>query len=186
MPTPPLEVGHLPGAAPPTPFERLQFLRARLYENVVAAGSGVPVDINPARVVQLLKGAEGTPFESVASAALRARWAGRHARIGCGFTGGAAPPGGPVGSRPKHGTHVAGTVGSASYGVAKNVYLRAVRVLNCAGSGTSSQVLAGMNWVTTNHISPSVANMSLGGGFSQAENDAASTMSASGVFLADR
>ena len=83
-----------------------------------------------------------------------------------------------------HGTHVAGTVGSASYGVAKNAYLRAVRVLNCAGSGTASQVLAGMNWVTTNHISPSVANMSLGGGFSQAENDAASNMSASGVFLA--
>lgn len=83
-----------------------------------------------------------------------------------------------------HGTHVAGTVGSTSYGVAKNVYLRAVRVLNCAGSGTSSQVLAGMNWVTTNHIAPAVANMSLGGGFSQAENDAATNLSASGVFLA--
>ena len=83
-----------------------------------------------------------------------------------------------------HGTHVAGTVGSATYGVAKNAYLRAVRVLNCAGSGTTSQVLAGINWVATNHISPAVANMSLGGGFSQAENDAVNNLANSGVFIA--
>ena len=75
-------------------------------------------------------------------------------------------------------------MGSATYGVAKNAYLRAVRVLNCAGSGTTSQVLAGINWVATNHISPAVANMSLGGGFSQAENDAVNNLANSGVFIA--
>lgn len=83
-----------------------------------------------------------------------------------------------------HGTHVAGTVGSATYGVAKNAYLRAVRVLDCAGSGTSSQVLAGINWVASNHIKPAVANMSLGGGFSAAENSAVNTLASNGVFIA--
>jgi subtilisin family serine protease len=83
-----------------------------------------------------------------------------------------------------HGTHVAGTVGSATYGVAKAVRLRAVRVLNCSGSGTWSQVIAGMDWVRVNHANPSVANMSLGGGFSSAVNTAANNLSNSGVFLA--
>jgi len=62
-----------------------------------------------------------------------------------------------------HGTHVAGTIGGATYGVAKNVTLHGVRVLNCAGSGSWSQVIAGIDWVAANHISPAVANMSLGG-----------------------
>ena len=83
-----------------------------------------------------------------------------------------------------HGTHVAGTVGSATYGVAKNVYLRAVRVLDCSGSGSNSGVIAGMDWVATNHISPAVANMSLGGGYSAATNTSANNLANSGVFLA--
>jgi subtilisin family serine protease len=62
-----------------------------------------------------------------------------------------------------HGTHVAGTLGGASYGVAKGVHIYAVRVLDCGGSGTFSGVVAGIDWVTQNHISPAVANMSLGG-----------------------
>ncbi|MFQ5615209.1 MAG: S8 family peptidase, partial [Anaerolineales bacterium] len=63
-----------------------------------------------------------------------------------------------------HGTHVAGTVGGTTYGVAKNVSLVAVRVLNCSGAGSYSQVIAGINWVTTNHTGGlAVANMSLGG-----------------------
>lgn len=66
-----------------------------------------------------------------------------------------------------HGTHVAGTVGGATYGVAKNVNLYAVRVLDAAGSGTTSGVIAGINWAITHHTSrPAVANMSLGGGAS--------------------
>lgn len=67
-----------------------------------------------------------------------------------------------------HGTHVAGTVGGASYGVAKGVTLHAVRVLNCSGSGTTDGVIAGVNWVTANHTDPAVANMSLGGKASSA------------------
>ncbi len=65
-----------------------------------------------------------------------------------------------------HGTHVAGTIGGATYGVAKAVRLVAVRVLDCGGSGTNSGVIAGVDWVTGNHTAgqPAVANMSLGGG----------------------
>ena len=71
-----------------------------------------------------------------------------------------------------HGTHVSGTVGGNTYGVAKGVSLVAVRVLDCSGSGTNSGVIAGVNWVATNAIKPAVANMSLGGGASQALDDA--------------
>ncbi|WP_281902369.1 S8 family peptidase [Phytohabitans aurantiacus] len=63
-----------------------------------------------------------------------------------------------------HGTHVAGTVGGTAYGVAKGVQLVAVRVLDCEGSGTTEQVVAGIDWVTANAVKPAVANMSLGGG----------------------
>lgn len=63
-----------------------------------------------------------------------------------------------------HGTHVAGTVGGATYGVAKGVQLKAVRVLDCSGSGTTAGVAAGIDWVTGNAVKPAVANMSLGGG----------------------
>ena len=83
-----------------------------------------------------------------------------------------------------HGTHVAGTVGSSTYGVAKNAYLRAVRVLNCSGSGTTSGVIAGINWVASNHIKPAVANMSLGGGFSSSQNTAVNNLANAGVFIA--
>ncbi|MDB4951907.1 MAG: peptidase and in kexin sedolisin [Gemmatimonadetes bacterium] len=83
-----------------------------------------------------------------------------------------------------HGTHVAGTVGGAKYGVAKGVQLRAVRVLNCSGSGTSAQVLAGINWVAANATKPAVANMSLGGGFSSTENSAVNTLANNGIFIA--
>jgi len=50
-----------------------------------------------------------------------------------------------------HGTHVAGTISGATHGVAKNVQLRGIRVLDCGGSGTWSGVIAGMDWVTANH-----------------------------------
>ncbi|HUF34835.1 MAG TPA: S8 family serine peptidase [Gemmatimonadales bacterium] len=80
-----------------------------------------------------------------------------------------------------HGTHVAGTVGGTVYGVAKQVSLVAVRVLNCSGSGTTSGVIAGVDWVTANHIKPAVANMSLGGGASSALDQAVSNSIAGGV-----
>jgi subtilisin family serine protease len=80
-----------------------------------------------------------------------------------------------------HGTHVAGTVGGAEYGVAKNVTLVAVRVLDCRGSGSWSGVVAGMDWVATVASGPSVANMSLGGGSSSAVNDAVGRLYDAGV-----
>lgn len=85
-----------------------------------------------------------------------------------------------------HGTHVAGTVGSATYGVAKEVTLVGVRVLDCNGSGYWSDVIAGVNWVTAQHQTgaPAVANMSLGGGFSSAVNDAVTASIADGVSYA--
>lgn len=61
-----------------------------------------------------------------------------------------------------HGTHVAGTIGGSTYGVAKNVNVVGVRVLNCSGSGSNSGVIAGINWVKNNASGPAVANMSLG------------------------
>ncbi len=83
-----------------------------------------------------------------------------------------------------HGTHVAGTVGGSKYGVAKNVLLVAVRVLNCSGSGTYSQVIAGIDWVTAHAIKPAVANMSLGGSKSTAVNNAVANSINSGVTYA--
>ncbi len=80
-----------------------------------------------------------------------------------------------------HGTHVAGTVGGDTWGVAKNVNLVAVRVLDCNGSGTLSGVIAGIDWVTNNASGPSVANMSLGGGFSSSLNTAVRNSVAAGV-----
>ncbi len=80
-----------------------------------------------------------------------------------------------------HGTHVAGTVGGSTYGVAKGVTLHPVRVLGCTGSGTNSGVIAGMDWVTANRVKPAVANMSLGGGASTAVDDAVARMTAAGV-----
>jgi serine protease len=80
-----------------------------------------------------------------------------------------------------HGTHVAGTIGSLLYGVAKNVKIFGVRVLNCSGSGTNANVIAGIEWVTNNHIKPAVANMSLGGGASQAVDDAITASIGTGV-----
>jgi len=83
-----------------------------------------------------------------------------------------------------HGTHVAGTVGGSTYGVAKGVKLFAVRVLDCAGSGSNSGVIAGVDWVTYNHRKPAVANMSLGGSASQALDDAVRTSISAGVTYA--
>ncbi len=62
-----------------------------------------------------------------------------------------------------HGTHVAGTIGGATYGVAKGVTIHAVRVLDCNGSGSTSGVISGVDWVTSNRSNPALANMSLGG-----------------------
>lgn len=81
-------------------------------------------------------------------------------RIGSGanFTG---LSGGSTTDCAGHGTHVAGTVGGTTDGVAKNVTLHSVRVLNCSGSGASSDTAAGIDWVIDNHIEPAVLNISI-------------------------
>ena len=85
-----------------------------------------------------------------------------------------------------HGTHVAGTVGGETYGVAQDVSLVAVRVLDCSGNGTDSGVIAGIDWVTGNHTAgtPAVANMSLGGGVSSALDTAVNNSINDGVTYA--
>jgi subtilisin family serine protease len=84
-----------------------------------------------------------------------------------------------------HGTHVGGTIGGSTYGVAKGVALRGVRVLNCSGSGSTSGIIAALNWIrTSNGTTPAVANMSLGGGYSSSLNSATTNLANSGVFVA--
>ncbi|MBT2481984.1 S8 family peptidase [Streptomyces sp. ISL-94] len=80
-----------------------------------------------------------------------------------------------------HGTHVAGTAAGSTYGVAKAARIIGVRVLNCDGSGTTSGVIAGVDWVTANAVKPAVANMSLGGGANTSLDNAVKKSIASGV-----
>ena len=82
-----------------------------------------------------------------------------------------------------HGTHVAGTVGGTTWGVAKQVGLTPVRVLDCRGSGTWSGVIAGIDWVANTTPRPAVANMSLGGGKSTSVNSAVAGAVAKGVTM---
>ena len=83
-----------------------------------------------------------------------------------------------------HGTHVAGTIGGNTYGIAKEATLYAVRVLDCAGSGTMSGVISGVDWVSINAIKPAVANMSLGGGASRSLDTAVSNSIKAGITYA--
>ncbi|MDX9760284.1 MAG: S8 family serine peptidase [Bacteroidota bacterium] len=80
-----------------------------------------------------------------------------------------------------HGTHVAGTVGGTTVGVAKNVNLISVRVLDRRGSGSTAGVIAGVDWVAGHNSGTAVANMSLGGGFYQPLNDAVADAVLDGV-----
>ncbi|MEV7042718.1 S8 family peptidase [Amycolatopsis sp. NPDC051061] len=80
-----------------------------------------------------------------------------------------------------HGTHVAGTIAGAEYGIAKGATIYAVRVLDNSGSGTIAGVIAGVDWVTKNHTNPAVANLSLGGGISDTLDNAVRQSINSGV-----
>jgi aqualysin 1 len=102
-------------------------------------------------------------------------------RMGAGYD--AVTSGGNANDCNGHGTHVAGTVGGTTYGVAKGVTLHAVRVLGCNGSGSNSGVIAGIDWVKNNHIKPAVANMSLGGSASTATDDAVRNAVNAGVTM---
>ncbi len=83
-----------------------------------------------------------------------------------------------------HGTHVAGTVGGATYGVAKKVQLRGVKVLNCSGDGTAEMAVAGINWVYLYRVNPAVTNISLQWKNNPALNIATTRLANSGVFVA--
>ncbi|HEU0013953.1 MAG TPA: S8 family peptidase [Longimicrobium sp.] len=80
-----------------------------------------------------------------------------------------------------HGTHVAGTVGSTTYGVAKGVTLIGVRVFGCGNTGSNSTIVAGINWVAANAVKPAVANMSLGGPASSTTDAAVNGLINAGV-----
>jgi transglutaminase-like putative cysteine protease len=86
VPPPPPAVAQLLAQAPTdNAFDRLQYVRNVYYRNVIAASSGQPVNVPPARVADLLSGRPGTPFEIVAGEVLLARWAGVPARMGYGY-----------------------------------------------------------------------------------------------------
>jgi len=82
-----------------------------------------------------------------------------------------------------HGTHCAGTVGGKQFGVAKAVTLHAVKVLGDNGSGSTMGITSSMDWVAKNAMRPAIASMSLGGGFSQALNDALDSIVEAGIIV---
>jgi subtilisin family serine protease len=83
-----------------------------------------------------------------------------------------------------HGTHVSGTIGGSTYGVAKSALLRGVRVFGCGNTTSTSNIIAGVNWVVSNHINPAVANMSVGGPASASMDTAVQNLINSGVTVA--
>jgi subtilisin family serine protease len=96
----------------------------------------------------------------------------------------AVDPGTPADDEQGHGTHVAGTVAGATFGVAKKAKVVAVRVLDASGSGTTAQVVAGIDWVTRHAVKPAVANMSLGGAVNPALDTAVRNSIAKGITYA--
>jgi subtilisin family serine protease len=102
-------------------------------------------------------------------------------RVSAGFT--AVSDGRGTDDCHGHGTHVAGTIAGATWGFAISSNIIPVRVLDCYGSGTSSGVIAGINWMIQHHVAgkPAVANLSLGGGFDPALNDAVERAVADGI-----
>ncbi|MEM9461019.1 MAG: S8 family serine peptidase [Myxococcota bacterium] len=100
-------------------------------------------------------------------------------RIGNGFT--SINDGRGTEDCNNHGTHVAGTVGGSTFGVATNVTLHPVRVLGCNGSGSTSGILNSLSWIENNAQSPAVVNMSLGGGASPTLDNAINDLVNAGI-----
>jgi subtilisin family serine protease len=98
-------------------------------------------------------------------------------RVGNGFDA----VGGGTNDCNGHGTHVAGTLGGTTWGVAKGVTIHPVRVLGCDNTGTWAGVIQGIDWVANNHLLPAVANMSLGGGVNTAVDTAVANLTNAGV-----
>jgi len=102
---------------------------------------------------------------------------GTRAEWGANFAGGANQ------DNNGHGTHCAGTIAGKTYGVAKAAKIVAVKVLSDFGSGSYSGIISGIEWAAQN--GKGVANMSLGGGFSAALNDAVNAATAEGVIFSN-
>ena len=105
-------------------------------------------------------------------------------RLASGFT--AIADGNGTNDCNGHGTHVAGTTAGTTYGIAKAATLIPVRVLDCLGSGSTTGVIAGLDWIVANHVAgkAAVANMSLGGGASTALDTAVQNVINDGVVMA--
>ena len=132
---------------------------------------------------QLTTAGDGTGVTAyVIDTGIRASHQDLGGRVSSGYT--AISDGNGTDDCNGHGTHVAGTIGSNTYGVAPGVQLVAVRVLGCSGSGSSSGVIAGVDWVTAHHAASSVANLSLGGSAYSALDHAVADSIASGVTYA--
>lgn len=107
-----------------------------------------------------------------------------HTEFGGRVVGGYSATGDSYDDCNGHGTHVAGTIGGNTYGVAKNVSIYAVRVIDCDGRGSTADVIAGIDWVTQNATGPSVANMSLSGMVNSSIDAAVRNSIAAGIFYA--
>ena len=104
-PTPPSAISQLLQSSGDNPYQRLQTLRQKLFDNVVASGPGTPVPISSNDVVSMLQGGKGSPYQIAAAQVLLARWSGVPARLGYGFYGGERQPDGSFTLRPRDGAN---------------------------------------------------------------------------------